>query len=274
MSRFVGLVTRSLRRVARAAPVRAVRDTMRWRSFCSAGNGFWGVYASFKEAEADVPSGGLIGYDNDAAADLYRWKLDFMEPSDYAVLYWLERALTSGARVFDFGGHVGLKYYSFRSVGALNDPLTWTVYDVPAVVRAGRVLAQEKGASALAFTETADDASGADVWLALGSAQFVEAPIYSYLERLSRRPREVIISKSPMVEGPRFVTLHTTGTMFCPYLIENVADVIANMERIGYQLLHRWKNDEKWCQILNRPDKSLYHYTTLHFALRSGEPAR
>lgn len=273
MSRIASLVKQSLRRVAGTAPVRVVRDGIRWRSFRSSQNGFWGIYESFKDAEADVPAGRRIGYDNDAAADLYRWKLDFMEPSDYAVLYWLERALTPGARVFDFGGHVGLKYYSFRSVGALQDPLTWTVYDVPAVVRAGRVLAREKGVDALAFTETVDDASGADVWLALGSAQFVEAPIYSYLERLSRRPREVIISKSPMVEGPRYVTLHTTGAMFCPYLIENVGDVIANMERIGYRLLHRWKNDEKWCQILNRPDKSLYHYTSLHFALRGDEPA-
>lgn len=269
MSGIGDLLQRSARRAIGAAPIRAARDVVRWRSFQRSQNAFWGVYDSFKEAEADVPAGRRVGYDNDAAADLYRWKLDFMEPSDYAVLYWLEKALTSGGRVFDFGGHVGLKYYSFRSVGALGGPLTWTVYDVPAVVRAGRELARERGADALAFTERADDASGADVWLALGSAQYLEAPIYSYLERLGERPREVIISKSPMVEDARYVTLQTTGTMFCPYLIEDVRDVIAHMERIGYRLLHRWKNDEKSCRILNRPDKSLYHYTSLHFARRS-----
>jgi putative methyltransferase (TIGR04325 family) len=228
---------------------------------------FWGVYSTFAEAQSAAPRNKWVGYDNEAAASLYRWKVDYMDPSEYAVLYWLEQGLSPGARVFDFGGHVGVKFYAFRSVGALKHPLTWMVYDLPAVVRAGRVLAQKKGEQSIRFTEDISDASGADVFLALGSSQFVEAPLYSILEPLSQLPKVVILSKAPMVDGPRYVTLHCSGVAYHPYLIENSIDLITNMERIGYQLLHRWTNNEKECRILNRPDRSIYRYTSLHFAL-------
>jgi putative methyltransferase (TIGR04325 family) len=227
----------------------------------------WGVYSSFAEANAAVPPNKPIGYDNEPAAGLYRWKSDYMDPSEYAVLYWLERALAPGGKVFDFGGHVGVKYYAFRSIGALQGPLRWMVYDVPAVVRAGRELARERDEKNIMFTEDFNDASGANVFLALGSSQYFEEPFYAYIARLSSLPKVVILSKAPMVEGVRYVTIQSIGVAFCPYLIEDSRDLIAGMERIGYRLCNRWENREKACHILNRPDRSVHRYTSLHFAL-------
>jgi putative methyltransferase (TIGR04325 family) len=251
--------------------VRVVRNAVRWREFAADGpsdrNLFWGVYRDFAEALSAAPSRKQIGYDNEESANLYRWKFDLMEPSDYAVLYWLEHAIKPGAKVFDFGGHVGIKYYSFRSIGALQAPLTWIVYDVPAVLRSGQALARERGETNLAFTNDVGDASGADVFMALGASQYVEAPISSYLEPLARRPKVVIISKAPMVEGDRYVTLQNMGTAYCPYLIEDSRALIADMERLGYRLRHRWANDEKSCVIMNHPERSLYAYTSLRFTL-------
>src|SRR4051812_36959744 len=157
---MVASVGKSLRRLSKLEVVRSARNLARWQQFRTAqsGNMFWGVYDDFAQAQAAAPVGKPVGYDNEQSAALYRWKFDVVEPSDYAVLYWLERGLRPNARVFDFGGHVGIKYYTFRSIGALAEPLTWTVYDVPAVVRAGQQLARERGETNLMFTEDVSQA--------------------------------------------------------------------------------------------------------------------
>jgi putative methyltransferase (TIGR04325 family) len=228
----------------------------------------WGVYATFAEAVAAAPPTKPIGFDHEAPAKMYRNLMDRVEPKDYAVLHWLERALPPRGRVFDFGGHVGVKFYAFRTIGAVPAPVAWTVYDVPAVVRAGRELAHQRGQTELTFTETFEDASGADVFLALGSLQFVEPPLAEWMQRLAVPPRTVIVSSMPMVEGPRYVTLQNNGAAFCPYLIEDAPALIGGMERIGYALRHRWKNLEKRCLIADQPERSVEEYTSLHFERR------
>jgi putative methyltransferase (TIGR04325 family) len=260
----------SLTRIRQLKSVRAVRNAVKRREFLTASgrNAFWGVYATFADAVAAAPPIKAIGYDHEGPAQMYRSLMDHVEPSEYAVLYWMERALPPGGRVFDFGGHVGLKFYAFRTIGAIPSPVSWTVYDVPAVVRSGRELAKNRRETDLTFTETFEDASGADVFLALGALQYVEAPLADWMQRLAAPPRTVIVSAMPMVEGPRYVTLQNIGTAFCPYLVEDANALIAGMERIGYSLRHRWKNLEKRCEIGDQPDKSVWEYTSMHFERR------
>jgi putative methyltransferase (TIGR04325 family) len=268
-NKVIDVARASMNRLKSTAGVRAVRNAIRWRDFCSAQgrNAYWGVHQTFAEAVAAAPPVKPIGYDNDGSAQMYRHLLDVVEPNEYAVLYWLERALAGGNRVFDFGGHIGVKYYAFRSIGALPASIDWTVYDVPAVVRSGRELARKRRVTDLKFTETFEDASGADVFMALGSLQYVEAPLDGWLKRLAVLPRTVIVGSTPLVEGPRYVTLQNIGTAFCPYLIEDAPTLIANMERLGYLLRHRWKNLEKRCLITDQPERSVLEYTSLHFEL-------
>lgn len=259
----------SLTRLRQTPPVQALRKAIKWRDFNSASgrNAYWGVYNSFAEAIAAAPPTKDIGYDHDGPASMYRQLMDRVEPSEYAVLYWLERALPKGGRVFDFGGHVGVKFYAYRSIGAIPSPVRWTVYDVPAVVRSGRELAQSRAETDLSFTDTFEDASGADVFLGLGSLQYVEDSLPQWIQRLGERPRTVILSSMPLVEEPRYVTLQNIGTAFCPYLVEDARAVIAGMERLGYSLRNRWKNLEKRCLIADQPERSVHEYTSLHFQL-------
>jgi putative methyltransferase (TIGR04325 family) len=266
-SKVIDAARESLTRLRRTKPVQAVRKAVRWREFNTASgrNAYWGVYSTFAEATAAAPPTKEIGYDHDGPAQMYRPLMDRVEPSEYAVLYWLERALPKGGRVFDFGGHVGLKFYAFRSIGAIPAPISWTVYDVPAVVRSGRELAKNRRENDLTFTETFEDASGADVFLGLGALQYVEASLPDWIQRLAKPPRTVILSAMPLIEGPRYVTLQNIGTAFCPYLIDDAGAVIAGMERLGYTLRHRWKNLEKRCQIADQPERSVLEYTSLHF---------
>jgi len=168
LEKVIDVARGSLSRLRGTKAAQAVRRAVKWREFNTASgrNAYWGVYSTFAEAVAAAPPTKDIGYDHDGPAQMYRSLMDKVEPNEYAVLYWLERALPKGGRVFDFGGHVGLKFYAFRSIGAIPAPVRWTVYDVPAVVRSGRELAKNRRETDLTFTETFEDASGVDVFLA------------------------------------------------------------------------------------------------------------
>ena len=242
-----------------------------WRSwlkhrFLNESGACFGVFRSFEEALAAAPQNRPLGYDHPAAAGMYRRFMERPQPNDYAVGFWLHRNLKPGSVVFDFGGHVGVKYYALQHVMPMPDGLRWIVYDVPAVLAAGRQLAEERGAGRLEFTESLERASGADVFLALGSLQYVETPLPALLSRLDVLPSTVTVSSTPMSDHPRYVTLQNIGTAVCPYLVENRRELQEGLERIGYRLVHAWTNPDKRCSVLDRPDRSVAGYTSLHFS--------
>jgi len=256
-----------LKRLLKLPGIRHLVLAWKWRRFKHAEhcNLFWGVLASFSEATALAPKTKPLGYDHPEAAEMYRQLLTRAEPSDYAVLYWLEKLAKPGDRVFDFGGHVGVRFYVLSGIAEFVRALRWVVYDVPAVVRAGRQLAEERKVEGLSFTEDTQLASGADVYLAMGALQYVEPPLHERLKELKQLPRVVIISTAPMVQGPRFVTLQNIGTAFCPYLIESRPDLERGMSALGYRILAEWMNPEKSCPIMNQLDSGVYGYTSLVF---------
>src|SRR5579872_3774738 len=142
-----GLSRRALRAIAFSPPVRVWLQARYEQHFATAERAhlFRGVYGSFDEAARAAPNSKPIGYDNPGPASMYRDLLDTVHPSDYQVLFWLARVIgPQTKRLFDFGGHVGTRYYSLRTRLALPESLVWQVMDVPAVVQAGRRLAIEK----------------------------------------------------------------------------------------------------------------------------------
>jgi hypothetical protein len=79
-------------------------------------------------------------------ASLYSPQIYFY---DYPGLFWLGRSIDAGlTRVFDLGGHIGIKYYAFRRVLSYPDSLRWTVCDVPSVVEQRPRLAAQREATA------------------------------------------------------------------------------------------------------------------------------
>lgn len=276
MSFMLDVARRTLRGAARLPGLRTIERAWQWRQFQARPNDCWGVYGSFAEAEAHAPPTKPIGYDNDAAAGMYRGMLETVGPKDYAVAFWLQRRLRLGGRVFDFGGHVGVKYYALRTVLDMpccggecclscSETVSWVVFDVPAVIAQGRKLAREREAPGLSFTDRFLDASGADVFLALGSLQYVETPLPDRLATLDALPQCVIISSTPMVDGERYVTLQNLGMSYCPYLVESRTGLVRGMAERGYTLVRSWENPEKLCRILDNDDRSVEGYTSLHF---------
>ncbi|HEU4733657.1 MAG TPA: TIGR04325 family methyltransferase [Kofleriaceae bacterium] len=266
-----GLSRRALRAVAFSPPVRARLQARYERHFATAQKAhlFRGVYGSFDEAARAAPASKPIGYDNPGPAAMYRNLLETVHFSDYPVLFWMARAITpSTKRLFDLGGHVGVRYYAFRTCLALPERLTWQVMDVPAVVQAGRELAAEKRASHLTFTERRDDVAGADILFATGSLQYLEKPLHEILAPIPARPAHVIINQLPMQDGPAYYTLQSIGAAFCPYRIEDRGALVAGMAALGYEKLDAWRTMEKHCPIPFHPEHSINGYEGMYFRAR------
>jgi putative methyltransferase (TIGR04325 family) len=217
---------------------------------------------------ASAPESKPLGYDNPGPAAMYRNRTDMISLSDYPILLWMTRALPGSQRLFDLGGHVGLRYYSIGSRLDLPEDLVWQVMDVPAVVEAGRALAREKGATRLVFTETREDVDGADILYATGSLQYLERPVHEMLAPLSARPRHVLINQTPMQDGPAYYTLQSIGTAFCPYRIEDRPGLVAGMAALGYEQLDAWRCPDKNCAIPFHPEQSIRGYEGMAFRLR------
>lgn len=228
-----------------------------------------GVFASFEEALAAAPPGRPIGYDHPHGADLSvpggAHLLDAVNPRDYPVLFWLARLIGSGVHsVFDFGGHVGVKYYAYRKYLRYPDDLKWLVCEVPAVVEAGRALANERpGGANLAFTSRLEDADGYDVFFASGSLQYLPTPLHRIVEGLRIRPRHLLVNGLPLTDGPGFVTLQSDGHGFSPYWIQNRRQFVSGLEAAGYVLQDTWGIPEKHCIIPFHDDRSVRGFTGL-----------
>jgi putative methyltransferase (TIGR04325 family) len=267
-----GWSRRALRSIAFSAPVRARLEARYERQFATADKAhlFRGVYDSFEAAMRAAPGSKPLGYDHPGPAAMYRNNLETVFLSDYPVLFWLARILGAGLgvgtrRLFDLGGHVGMRFYGFRTRLALPDALVWQVMDVPAVVRAGRELAIERGAGNLAFTDRRDELAGADVLLAAGSLQYLEKPLHEILAPIAGRPPHVILHELPMHDGAAYYTLQSIGQAFCPYRVEDRRGLVAGMAALGYELRDAWHTPDKLCPIPFHPERSVRGYEGMYF---------
>jgi putative methyltransferase (TIGR04325 family) len=227
---------------------------------------FRGVYSSFERARAAAPPSRPIGYDNDVSAAMFRDALDRILPADYPPLLWLSLALAEGARtVFDFGGHVGVKYFAFSRYLRYPPDFRWTVCEVPAVARSGVELARARGAESLHFVTEARAADGHHVFYSSGALQFVAPSLPELLEPLTAKPSHVIVNSTSYWDRPTFYTLQNSGTAFCAYKVEHLPSMLEHMARIGYRLVDRWLNPEKSCVVPHHPDYAVRGYTGLYF---------
>ena len=225
---------------------------------------FRGVFPSFEVAELNIPDQGSLGYDNQFSATRMLGEWLAVHPSDYPVLFWLEKLLPGCKLVFDWGGSVGLKYFAFRPYLDYAPDLSWLVSDVPAVVKLGREIAEREGADALRFTADIAGIADADVLLASGVLQFIDDP-FSGLRELPQLPRHLIVNKLPVYELPSAVTLHNMGTAFCPYRLFNRTEFVQVIETLGYRLVDEWQSPGVGCQIPFYPEHSIGNYSGFYF---------
>jgi putative methyltransferase (TIGR04325 family) len=234
-----------------------------------AGNLHHGVFGSFEAASASAPRTRPLGYDNNASAALYD---DDQRTSlkDYPAVHWLADALHSGYRkVFDLGGHVGIKYYAFREQIRMPSDLLWTVSDVPAVVRRGAALAAERGVQAtLRFTSEPSELGAHEVLFASGCVQYLPRPLAELLASLPRRPARIVVNTAALHPTRTFYTLNAIGTSFCPYFVQREAEFVSGLDALGYRLVDRWLTPKHF-RLPFDPGHDLDHFVGMALELRS-----
>jgi putative methyltransferase (TIGR04325 family) len=203
---------------------------------------WYGVYPTFTAAAAAAPDRLPVGYDQTTAKNLYdSANYRRVLARDYPVLYWLQRVLGPGSRLFDFGGHVGVTFHAYRPYLAPDHMPDWTVCDVPAVVEEGAARAAAEGETALHFTTEFADASGADVLLVAGALQYIEPPLDTLVGALAEPPKYVILNKLPTT-AREHITLQNIGVAYCPYRIAARGSLPGLLAAVGYDQVDEWEN--------------------------------
>lgn len=197
--------------------VRSLREARFARAFRQAGGGLhYGVFPTFQAAQRAAPANLGVGFNRSSLTRVYDYRMEHAMPSDYPVLFWLAKILTPTARIFDYGGHIGISFHCFQRYLGYPPGLAWRVCDVPTIIEEGARLAKERGATQLSFTTAFTEVDGADILLALGSLQFIEQDLWALLSRISKKPRHILVSKIPLYEGPTFFTSRTRATRSTP----------------------------------------------------------
>ena len=224
-------------------------------------NIFRGIYTSYQDALNHSPDTKVIGYDNKVAAGMYKDRIGKINTYDYPVLFWLEKILhDDNSNLFDFGGHIGLSYYSFVQYLSIKS-INWKVYDLEEVVNAGIEFAKNHDEShGLSFTRHLSDAESYNIFLASGSLQYIEGNLSDVLSELSKLPKYIIVNMLPAYDGTGFYTVQNIGVAYCPYQVFNNDSFINSILDKGYMLLDEWRNDDKSCYIAFEEEHSLDHY--------------
>ena len=268
------LVRKISRAVGDTPPLRSLRGRYYERQFVRRPGTFSGIFRSFLEATEAAPPNSKQGYDHAELAELYADRHFKVLPSDYPALFWLDRILRSATSVFDFGGHLGIQYYSYGKYLTYPADLRWTVLDVPSIVKRGQALAAERGQTQPSFTLDFGRVADHEVFFASGSLQYVETPLAERLTALTALPRHLLINKLPLREGEPFVTLQNVQFSFCPYAVSNRSAINEPLKSLGYELMDAWETPDMFCELPLDPDFSISAYTGLYLRLPEGSSAR
>lgn len=212
-------------------------------------NLFMGSFGSFEEAAASAPAGKPVGYAN--APDAPQMYSHQVCSWDYAPIYWIADAVSHGmTRVFDLGGHVGIKYYAFKRLIAFPRTFQWKVCDVPGVASAGEALAAQRGVShALSFCSDLRLADGFDLLFLSGSLQYLPLRMTDILATLPRKPRRVLLNITATHPERTLFTLNSIGIAVCPYRVQHQDQILEDIRSSGYDRRDVWRNDGKEIHI-------------------------
>jgi putative methyltransferase (TIGR04325 family) len=231
--------------------------------------GLLGVFANFDQARRSAPPGKPLGFANQGYVQAFTDRRSQIFSFDYPILFWLARLLRGPARLFDYGGHCGTHFYAYSRYLDYPAGFRWTVCDLPEIIRAGRQIAADQGAKTIEFTERFADADGADILLAAGSLQYIEAPVFSgSLAQLKSLPKHILLNKLPVYDGPGFVTLQNGGVAFHPMYVFNRQQFIESISALGYQLTDDWSVPSHGGRIPFHPEASFPAHSGLYFTLR------
>jgi len=226
---------------------------------------FYGVYDNFEAALADIPPTREIGWDNEASAQIWVNEIAPNRAAAFPVFFWLSQILRDGQTVLDFGGSIGVTYYSYSRRARLPDKLRWIIIETPAIAAQGKRIAARESAESLEFGTNLNAVPSCDLLLALGVVQYLKDPIQELLGTLTAKPPHIIVNKVVLTEKEPFWTLQNSGVNVCPYHVFNEKTFIRSFEEAGYRLRDRWGVYEIDCYIPLHPERCAPYLSGLYF---------
>ena len=248
--------------------IKALRERPFGRGLLNLLTGYNRAYVTLAGANAAIRSADELGHEHPKYTQLNLSMSENARLSDYPALFHMQPLLPSLRTVFDFGGNVGNLLYCYSRHLALPDDLIWTVYDLPNNLKTGATIACEKGERRLRFTGQFDEANGADLFIACGSMHYFEEPLPDMIAKLTRLPRHVLINRTPLVDGPPVATIQDAEFWRIACKLHNRDNLIAQFNKLGYDLIGMWSIEESSVIVVCYPDRSARSYTGLFFKLR------
>jgi putative methyltransferase (TIGR04325 family) len=259
---------------------RYIKETQYKRQFVNDCYGcFYGVFETFEQAKQVAPKTKSIGYDNAELAQEYQQMLEdnnwensgrLVASYDYPVLFWLNSIFNNEGvnTIFDFGGNVGIHFYNYAKYLVYPKDLQWTVCDMPAIVKAGREIADKRSVKNLDFVIDFKDIRSQEIFISSGAIQYVENLAKMLLPY--HKPKHLLINRLPLYNnGKQFVTLQNGGKVFYPQYVFNKTEFIESLNNIGYELIDIWEDSQDSCIIPLYPEKSVYFYYGLYLKLKA-----
>lgn len=227
-----------------------------------------GHFDTFAQARAWLPPSPEFSHDK-FTDEYVNERSQRIWPFDYPVLFWLREAFASGcSTVLDIGGSIGNQYYAYQRYLSYPAALQWRIQELTAFIAQGRELAQQRGASALSFSDAwPPQWLESEIWLAAGVLEFMEPQsLPALLERSASKPRHILLNKLPLSEAEAFVSTQNIGFgAYVPHHVFNRQAFIASIEALGYELVDAWEVPDRSFSSLGFDRDSFDCYSGLYF---------
>ena len=236
--------------------------------------GFRGSFGSLAEAAKAAHRFIPFAHDHPDETMLSLALAEVTRESDYPVLFQLAPIAPRLRRVFDLGGATGNLFYSYDRHLQFSEELVWTVCDLQPQRDAGLAFARERSERRIRFTDKLEEGDGVDLFLVSGALHYFEEPLYPLLSRFRRRPRHVIVNRSPFSRGAALYTVQDARTHLVACKLHGRSQFIQGMRDLGYELRETWPVFELQAWVPLFPEYCDRHYWGFHFALsaESGPP--
>jgi len=217
--------------------------------------GVFGTFANLAEAEEYVSRYVPTGHEDPTEHNRQVAKAETTRESDYPMLFFLAPIKAEIRSVFDLGGGIGNLFYLLDSHLDFSEELLWTIYELPLKKESILDFARSKGERRVAFTENFQQASGVDLFVAVGALHYFEPALPDLLRDLSQLPRHVMINRSPFSSGDDIVTVQDYKYWVFPCKLHSATKLASGMRELGYELVASWSVHERRLSVPLHPER-------------------
>ncbi len=263
--RQIQLAAALVRRIGRfSAGKRLLQFSRRFEICRTAGNAILGyrrLFPSLADAQAALAPFAFEGHEGPETAKMHLELSKVPRESDYAALFHLAPLMSQTRFIYDLGGNVANLYYCYAKYLQFRPDMVWRVLDLPENMARGAALARERGVQQIQFSKSWAEASGADILIASGSIHYFQTPLPKMIEELEHKPQYVLINRTPLTDQITAATNQDYRYSRVACILYNKADLIRDLEAIGYAQVDSWPAHELSLEVPGHPEYTVAAYT-------------